>query len=89
MVATSNVSGMWTGARTAVTVTASPFTLINPENCPIQVFVSGGTVTALTFSRDAVTFDSCGLLAGMVALNPNDRIVITYTVAPTVAYYPR
>lgn len=89
MVATSNVSGMWSGARTAVSVGASPFTLINSENCPIQVFVSGGTVTALTFSRDGATFDSCGLLAGMVALSPNDRIVITYSIAPTVAYYPR
>ena len=85
MVATANISGMWSGARTAVTVGASPFTLINTENCPIVVFVAGGTLTALTFSRDAVTFDSCGLLAGMVALNPNDRIVITYSIAPTVA----
>ena len=89
MVATSNASGVWGGARTSVTLGASPFTFFNPENCPIICFIAGGTLSALTFSRDGIAFDSCGFLAGMVSLNPNDRLVITYAVAPTVVYYPQ
>lgn len=88
MVATSNVSGIWEGGRTMVTVTASPFTFINPENCPVVAFVSGGLVSELTFSRDGLIFDSCSASAGTVALNPSDRIVITYSTAPNVVYYP-
>ena len=89
MITTSNCSGIWNGPRTPVTVGASPFTFVNTENCPIVCFISGGTVSGITFSRDGITFDNCGLMAGMVSLNPNDRIVITYTVAPAMAYYPQ
>lgn len=87
--ATYNISGMWQGNRTAVAVTASPFTFINLENCSVMVFISVGTVSAIQFSRDGATFDNCGLTAGMVALNPGDRIVVTYAVAPTIVYYPQ
>ena len=89
MVATSNASGIWGGARTSVAVGASPFTFINTENSPIMCFIAGGSLSALTFSRDGIVFDNCGFLAGMVSLNPSDRLVITYAVAPTVVYYPQ
>lgn len=86
---TSNVSGMWTGGRTSISVTASPFTFTNIENCPVIVFIAVGTVTAIDFTRDGVVFDSCGLVAGQVSLNPNDKVRVTYTIAPTMVYYPR
>ena len=88
MTITSNVNGMWTGDRTAVAVGASPFTFVNTENCSVIAFISAGTVVSVTFSRDGVVFDNCGLMFGMVALNPNDRIIVTYTMAPTIVYYP-
>ena len=80
---------MWTGPRTTVTVTASPFTFTNTENCSIIAFIAAGTVTAIDFTRDGIVFDGCGLLAGQVSLNPNDKVRITYTIAPTMAYYPQ
>ena len=86
---TSNVSGMWHGSRMVVSVTASPFTFVNNENCPVMVFVSGGTVSLMQFSRDGTIFDSCGLIAGMIAMNPNDRLLVTYAMAPTIVYYPQ
>ena len=89
MVATSNASGIWSGARTSVAVGASPFTFTNTENCPIICFIAGGTLSALTFSRVGIVFDNCGILAGMVALNPNDQLVVTYAMAPMIAYYPQ
>lgn len=89
MTVTSNVSGVWNGARTSVVLGASPFTFINTENCPIICFIAGGTLSALTFSRDGIVFDNCGFLAGMVSLNPNDRLTVTYAVAPAIVYYPQ
>ena len=89
MTTTSNISGIWSGNRTTVAVTASPFTFSNPENCPVIVFVAGGTVTLIEFTRDGIVFDMCGVIAGQVSLNPSDRVRITYTTAPTMAYYPQ
>ena len=86
---TSNVSGMWHGDRSILTVTESPFTFVNLENFPVMVFISGGTVSSVKFSRDAITFDNCGVLSGPIALNPNDRIEVVYALAPTIVYYPQ
>lgn len=86
---TSNASGIWQGDRTTVTVGASPFIFVNTENCPIIVFVAVGTVTMIEFSRDGIIFDLCGAVAGQVSLNPRDRLRVTYTTTPTMAYYPQ
>ena len=88
MVQTWATSGFFNGARSAVTVGASPFTLINTESVPIAAIVSLGTTTLIEFSRDGVTFDTIGLIAGQFRLNPGDRLRVTYTLLPTIVYYP-
>ena len=76
------------GPRIPLTVGASPFVAMNPMNTPGQVFVSGGTVTTIEFSRDQITWEPCGLLAGQYCLNPGDSLRVTYIVAPTMVAYP-
>lgn len=53
-----------------------------------SVIVNGGTVSAIAFSRDGVTFYTTGQTAGMFLLNAADQIRITYTVLPTVTFVP-
>ena len=43
----------------------------------------------IEFSRDGIVYDMCGVIAGQVSLNPHDMVRITYTVSPTMAYYPQ
>ena len=76
------------GPRIPITVGASPYVTKNPLNTPAQVFVSGGTVTTIEFSRDQSTWEFCGLLGGQFCLNPGDALRVTYVVAPTVVAYP-
>jgi len=71
-----------------ISVNGSPFTFQNTDTFPIEVLVSVGTVTTIEFSRDGVTFDLIGLLAGQFRLNPGDRLRVTYVVIPTMVYYP-
>ena len=82
MVQTWATSGCFNGLRAAVTVGASPFTFINPEATPVAAIVSLGTTTLIEFSRDGVTFDTIGLIAGQF------RLRVTYTLLPTIVYYP-
>ena len=88
MVQTWATSGCFNGLRAAVSVGASPFTFINPEATPVAAIVSLGTTTLIEFSRDGVTFDTIGLIAGQFRLNPGDRLRVTYTLLPTIVYYP-
>lgn len=67
-----------------ITPSGSPYTYQNLLATDIDVTVSGGTVTAIDFSRDGTTFILCGLLAGMYRLSPNDRLRVTYAVTPTM-----
>jgi hypothetical protein len=82
--------GLWRGLppepETAVTVGASPYDYNATRKG--TVIVSGGTVSAISFSRDGVTFYSTGQTAGMFTLNATDRLRITYTVLPTVTFVP-
>lgn len=81
----TNVEAVLSGpSRLAITPTASPADIINTGFAPIRLLVSGGTVSAITYSRDGTTFDATGLTAGAFDVAPGDRIRITYTVAPTV-----
>ena len=73
-----------TAAPTSPTVTASPFTYQNTSTGPQNAMVSGGTVTVLEYSRDGTVFYPVGLLGGIVSLNPNDKVRVTYAVAPAV-----
>lgn len=54
-----------------------------------DVIISGGTVSSIEFTRDNSTFYTTGLLTGIVRLSPNDRVRVTYTVAPTMTLVPR
>ncbi len=71
-------------SRLSLTLTASPADVINTGFTPMRLFVSGGTVSAITYSRDGTTFDATGATSGAFDVAPGDRLRITYTVAPTV-----
>lgn len=76
------------GPRTTVSVGASPFVFTNLLAVPINLLVSGGTVSILEYSIDGVTFDVMGMTLGQVHLNPGQMCRVTYLTAPTVVYYP-
>ncbi len=78
--------GLSPGDEVAVTVGASPYAYT--AGVKGNVIVSGGTVSAIAFSRDGVTFYTTGQTAGMFALNARDSLRITYTVLPTVTFVP-
>jgi len=72
----TNNKGYQLGAST-ITVGASPYTYtagVTPE----AVYVSGGTVSGIT--KNGVTMPT----SGTFYLNPNEAIVVTYSVAPTM-----
>ena len=73
----------------AITPGASPYTYQNTNTYPADVIVSGGTVTAVAFSRDNVTFYTVGQTNGVFALSPYDFLRVTYTLAPTMTLVPR
>jgi hypothetical protein len=73
----------------AITVGASPYTFQNTNTYPADVVVSGGTVSAVAFSRDNVTFYAVGQINGMFALSSYDFLRVTYTLAPTMTLVPR
>jgi len=83
-------AGLYSGLPPAlpmlVTLTASPFTY--SPSAKGTIFVSGGTVSLIQFSRDGVTSYPTGTTAGPFVVNANDRLIITYTVAPTVTFVP-
>ena len=74
-------------SRLSLVPAASPFDLINTGYKPLMYIISGGTVTAISYSRDGSQFDVSGMLMGTFDVNPGDRLRITYTVAPTVIQY--
>lgn len=77
------------GPRMPITPSGSPYTYQNSNSTPQEVFISTGTVSVIEFSRDGITWDSCGLLGGQFRLNPADSIRVTYViVAPTMIAYP-
>ena len=72
-----------------ITVTASPFAYQNTGLYDADVIINGGTVTQIQFSRDNSTFYTIGTTQGMVRLSPNDRVVVTYSSAPTMTLVQR
>lgn len=72
-----------------ITPGASPYTYQNTNTYPADVIVSGGTVSAIAFSRNNVTFYTTGGTTGMFQLSPYDFLRVTYTVAPTMTLVPR
>lgn len=76
------------GPAVTIAVGASPFTFANPENVPINVMVSGGTVTTISLSADGSVFTALGLLGGQYHLNPGHALQVNYILAPTMVYLP-
>lgn len=73
--------------RLPLAVGTSPYDLFNTTYDPVTFVIAGGTVSAITYSRDGSTFDATGETAGFFVVQPGDRLRITYTVAPTVIQY--
>ena len=69
-----------------ITLSTSPFTY--SPSVKGNVFVSGGTVSDISFSRDGTNIYPTGAIAGPFQINANDRLIITYTVAPTMSFAP-
>lgn len=77
-----------TNAVSAVVVGPSPFTYTNESDFDADALVTGGTVSAVAFTRDGLTFYPVN--AGeLIRLNPGDAVRVSYTVAPTLTLIPR
>lgn len=70
----------------AITVGPSPFSFMNPN--PGNVNVNGGTVSLIEISRDGITFFATGLIGGLFFLCPANWMRVTYTLAPTMTWFP-
>jgi len=57
----------------------SPWTFTNDQNVPMNVYISGGTVTDISKGGQ-----SLGITSGLIHLEPDESIVITYTAAGTL-----
>jgi len=69
-----------------ITLTGSPFTYKNATTGVQQILISGGTVSAVQFSRDGTNFYTGN--SNLVVLSPGDSVKITYSAAPTVYKVP-
>ena len=68
----------------AVTVGASPFTYTALELG--QIVIVGGTVTALHLVRGTSDLDITG--QSVILLSPQDQLIVTYSVLPTITFIP-
>lgn len=73
-------------AEATITPTASPFAY--QAVIRGQLHVSGGTVSAIEFSRDGTTYYNTGVTSGFVQMDVGDFARVTYTVLPTLTYFP-
>lgn len=70
----------------AVILTASPMSYSAVIRG--QVHIGGGTVSVIEFSRDGTNWYDTGITAGFVQMDRNDKVRVTYSVAPTITYFP-
>ena len=78
----------WPAAPEGIVVGASPFSF-SPGFDGFTT-ITGGTVSAITLSRDGgATIFSTGLLLGVFPLSLSDTLTITYSVVPTVTFFRR
>jgi hypothetical protein len=85
-VLTADVTVPWPGAavlETTPAVPASNTPQFNPNGFPVQVTVSGGTVTVI-----AVNGAATGQTSGTVTVPTGGTITLTYSVAPTWTWVP-
>ena len=69
-----------------VTVGASPF--VFQANVPGHLLVQGGTVSVITIMRDGATAYTTGLTVGFIPLSKLDQATVTYSVLPTLTFFP-
>lgn len=81
-----NEQGAPPSSETAISVTASPFSFTAPVKG--FVIVSGGTVSAIMFSRSAGVFYLTGQTSGTFTLAQNDVLKVTYSGKPTMTFVP-
>lgn len=75
------------GPRAPITVSASPFVYTSPVMA--YILISGGTVSKIEFSRDTgATWDTVGATGGMITMEAQDKIRVTYSVKPTIVSIP-
>lgn len=74
------------GLVVAIVVGASPFTFKALQKAAL--IVTGGTVSALQITRDGMAFYNTGSVSGMFPLSTNDSIVVTFSTAPIITFFP-
>lgn len=71
------------------TVGASPYTYQNVGDRPVNVSVTGGTVSLIQYSRDNTNFyQAAAATNAVIALAPGDYCKVTYSAAPTLKVFP-
>ena len=78
--------GFGSGAVLPVTATGSPMTYTS--NGAGYLVISGGAVSAVAYSSDAVTFYPTGVVAGFFPMQVGTQLRITFTVLPTLNFVP-
>lgn len=71
-------------SQAPLNVSASPCSLVNAALMPVLFAVSGGTVSAIYYSRDGSVFVATGQTGGVFRVEPGDVLKITYSVVPSV-----
>lgn len=71
-------------ASNVIAVGASPFTLTNTNPFTLQVFIYGGTMSAINVLRNGTWLCSMPTTGGAVLLEQNDAVAVTFTAAPTM-----
>lgn len=74
----------------AQVVGVSPYLYTNSGDFDMTAVVTGGTVSAVAFTRDGTNFYTVATATNAsVTLNPGDSVRITYSVLPTLNLIPR
>lgn len=77
-------NGIPPSSEVTVTVGGSPFTYTAPSKG--FVIVTGGTVSAIAFSRTAGTFYGTGQTAGTFPLSAGDKLKVTFSATPSLVF---
>lgn len=89
---TLGFSGFNYGNPEALTPSASPWVITNTNAFLVTAIITGGTVSLVEFQArtwiDAGTWLTLPGTSGAVRLRPGDSCRITYSVAPTVNWFP-
>lgn len=82
-----SVNGIKTtaGAATTVSVGTSPYTYTNSSSSNQQVFIEGGTISAMVYKPAGTgSISLAAFTDNIIVLRPTDAVTITYTSAPTI-----